>query len=378
MRYDKTPVTFKLSPYAGVYRDSVGKSFALALDLGPMIQMIFDGIADARIPFARSQDFSLINVLLVDHQSSIGYSSAPPESTIAQNASVVATFALSSKPCRDLSFGAALGQGKITRHRVWNDRVGQRYLTVSLSKLELDRVGLRNIRPESLTNLYNQIGFATKNYVTQVKSSIVPPADFPDQIEDLSTRYLTRYGTLKGLVNNVPVTKWPYTVQFWAESSNLFIEDTVPKRFPLYWCLYLNSRVYAPSLSVGATAYVDSKVCQFVADGINQLQIALGTTMQPYEIKDELLALMVLLLDSSVDESFEGKSESDLQILVGKYLGKVLRSAAQAPEFKQQLSSLLGARASRTLASSLLDGPMSGVDVDTLFELVRGAAKADI
>jgi hypothetical protein len=83
-------------------------------------------------------------------------------------------------------------------------------------------------------------------------------------------------------------------------------------------------------------------------------------------------------LDSAVDESFEGKSESDLQILVGKYLGKVLRSAAQAPEFKQQLSSLLGARASRTLASSLLDGPMSGVDVDTLFELVRGAAKADI
>jgi hypothetical protein len=100
--------------------------------------------------------------------------------------------------------------------------------------------------------------------------------------------------------------------------------------------------------------------------------------MQPYEIKDELLAVMVLLLDSSVDEAFEGKTESDLQLIVGKYLGKVLRSAASTPEYKQQLSGLLGARASRTLAASLLDGPMSGVDVDTLMELVRGAAKADI
>lgn len=378
MRYDKTPVTFKLSPFAGVYRDSVGKSFALALDLGPMLQMIFDGIADARIPFVRSQDFSLINVLLVDHQSSIGYSSAPPDATIAQNASVVVTFALSSQPGRDLSFGAALTQGKITRSRIWNDRRGQRYLTVSVSKLELDKYGLRNIRPESLTNLYNQIGFATKNYVTLVKSSIVPPSDFPDQIDDLSTRYLSRYGTLKGLANNVPVTLWPYTTQFWAECSNLFIEDTVPSRFPLYWCLYLNSRVYAPALSVGATAYVADKVCQFVADGISQLQIALGTTTAPYSIKDELLALMVILLDSTIDESFEGKNEADIQVIVGKYLGKVLRSAAQVPEFKQQLSSLLGGRASRTLASSLLDGPLSGVDVDTLFELVRGAAKADI
>jgi hypothetical protein len=374
MMHFQVPVTFKLNPYAGIYHEGVGKSRAIDLELGPLLQMLLGFISDARLPFVKYQNFTLINMYLCDSDADIGYSTVPPDATMFPASALVLTFCLTSKPAKSFAgLQPVFSQGKITRTKIWSCN-SQQYLTVSLPKLDLDRFGLRNIRIESLYNLHNQIGCVTKNFVSIERTSVLKPKDFAQEVDTLAYQLMNKYATMQGLANNVGLMSWPYAKCFWSTYSNTFIEDTVPESFPLYWCIYLNSRVYSMDMSVGAQAYVQQRVVDFVAKGLTQLQVCLGSTLQPYEIKDELIAFLAITLEGYIKDTFEGLSRSSLQVMSGTYLGKILYAAQQVPEYKQELYMALTGMGTRPLASSLLDGALSSSPAAKLLDLLRGAA----
>lgn len=369
----KVANTFKLNPSAGLYQEGVSLSRANLLDIGPMLSILLSEIADARIPFVKYNDFTLVNVFVVDKSASIGYSADLPKAALCLNASVAVTFCLTSKPNRSLADAVVVRK---TNGCKFLQQGYQQYITVSLPKLELDKLGLRVPHIEDLGNLYNQIGMISKNYVLNVRSSIVPPNDFPDDMASLYNRYHSRHNTVSSLAKNVPLTLWPYSKLFWTKLSNTFIEDVVPpKQFPLYWCCCLHNHIYNMDLSAGAKQFLDTTVVPFVSMGISQFQMCIGSSLQPYELKPELIAFFSLVLAAYVDDSFEGANLPDLQLDVSKYLGYVLNACATTPEYKQDLIQALSGVSGTALARNILDGAFSSDAAASVFDLIQSAVE---
>lgn len=357
--HQSVKTTFKVSP-----RNGIGGTWNRMLkpqNLGQQIGLLFEHLVkhifEDQTALTEKSSFSLINITNTIQFSSVGYASTPPQETIGKNPGLVFTFALSASPYKK----EVPSEIKIHKEHEQADLVSywsyknNKYLTISLDKDTLRDFKLSINTHDGMLYVYNCIGILTKSYVLKDSWYTGPTRNyFPSNagIDETSAWSLYLEKPLRTMVNEVPLNRWVYCLEFWTRCSNLLTSRFLNvEEFGLYYILYLHERVPASRTDIYTSLHQNvGGLRDFITKGIQDFNKAISNPLAP--VSDNCYAV-VHLLEALVEPGGLGISvDKDFARERVNYLAQVL-------ENKDLASAFYGFMNSSSVYESLLDRDVS-------------------
>jgi len=358
LNHYKVDRTFKPNAYAGMYRPQQMRN-ASPYVLDTILRQVLSQMIEARLPFTKALNFTLVNVYATDSEMSMGYSSKPDPSVIMVDSGIVFTFTMQSRALRNLPQPMfQVGRGRYWR--LWGVDNSNEYLTIALPRSIV--FALNGNGQEFLNVLYNCVGAITRNYVQLVSTSTLGPQTNQQDFSTLATQNLDL--AVSVCMRTVPYTEWPYNKSIWREYSEFLIPDIMDKDFPLYFCLHILEGLYLPDVGVSGTQYIEKTVVDYVAKGLMKLSASLAA--QYVDPSPELAAALYLLLSSSQDVSDMEASTVQRTNFVRGYFYELNQNMQRVPEYQAKV-----VRVASSNHLAMARALINGVYHDQLRDLIK-------
>lgn len=246
MIYLPSSTIFRLSewPKAGASHYHYFSRDKYRYDATPLIDFLSQKIFDLGRAFVYRSTFTIVNATSPISGLSHGYNDSPSERMLRLHP-LVLTFAFTSRN----RYGTRTHEPKYTikpmPHVVlWGDtlRTSCDYMTISIPKSVLRRMGLTTFNTRELAWVYMLVGAFTKGFVNRCKYFLSHEQNpNSDQFRDTSApKDAIRYAPLPLLFKHHEYPDWIYSTLAWEQMANVLHPKAVTREFASFYFTNLN------------------------------------------------------------------------------------------------------------------------------------------